>query len=579
MAQTREERGPSIEKRLDAVNAATITARNTTTAMLVLAITLAATVVATDDFAILLGTVKVLPELGVELPVVVAFLVAPPVFIFLHANVLLQLEVLAERLRSFYEAIPYGSDATWADLVHGFAFTQFHRPPPATTVEKSFLSPDRLHRFFLWIIIWSSIIAAPILLLISIQISFVRFQSVYISIFHAVIVTIDLVFLIWHYFSVRRYIESAPILPLDRILGAQLVKWLSRGVVILAAVLVGAIIWTQAMPPGWYDARHYRFYSVGFDHDPRDIRRDKFDPWPTAGDLIRWKERAGVLDVLCAEVKWGCRFINLPFRTLVNIAAKPSLLDVGLFLGYRRFRYADFRESRLQGVDFRFSNLTGANLHKAHLQNAILSYANLQGTDLSEAHLESAQLEHAKLGCSKLHSSSEERCVDLRRAHLLRANLKGASLNGADLSGSNMDGADISGAWLIGVNLVGANIQNLKCDEYTVLWPNTDVGSELACQAGLRLPSAVKLNKHLLTQARGNVVLTISIAETIISASQTYKSSQIRSDKLRKLLAAAADCFLNKRFEYDSEQIRVQLELVREDWLSEAVCPTPDGAS
>jgi uncharacterized protein YjbI with pentapeptide repeats len=144
-------------------------------------------------------------------------------------------------------------------------------------------------------------------------------------------------------------------------------------------------------------------------------------------------------------------------------------------------RRADFRQANLQGVNFRFANLAGADFRKkanlaearfkeatvdnarfeeANLRNATFADASMRGVDLLKANLTGADFTNAKL--TELPAADETQ--QPKPARLSLTNLTGAKflnarLGGADLSGAVLRGADFTGADLDRVNLKGADLE------------------------------------------------------------------------------------------------------------------------
>lgn len=155
-------------------------------------------------------------------------------------------------------------------------------------------------------------------------------------------------------------------------------------------------------------------------------------------------------------------------------------------------RRADFRAARLRGVNFRFADVSGADfrsktqqpvpqytdltearfkqakaegtkfkeaiLHIANFSEAKLSGADLEGADLTGADLSQAILKPQSISDTPGVEGKPTRLVNAR---LDRANLKGADLTGADFTGASLreakfDGAKLDGAILTNADLTGA---------------------------------------------------------------------------------------------------------------------------
>ncbi len=217
--------------------------------------------------------------------------------------------------------------------------------------------------------------------------------------------------------------------------------------------------------------------------------------------------------ILCAEVRFGCRFLSVTNRPIVSkvwddeafveLRAGSDLNQTrkaaiqGVVLIGRNLRFADLHGSELFAADMTGADLTGANLNgaklqqaffgggarlqgvalvKAQLQGAILWDAQLQGAFLMEAQLQDANLLNAQLQGANLTEAQLQGVfmpnVKMQGATLWEAKLQGATLHfahleGADLLEAQLQGADLWHAYLQGAalnqtQLQGANLQNAQ---------------------------------------------------------------------------------------------------------------------
>jgi uncharacterized protein YjbI with pentapeptide repeats len=225
--------------------------------------------------------------------------------------------------------------------------------------------------------------------------------------------------------------------------------------------------------------------------------------------------------VFCPSLRWGCRYLRVDHRTLVDHVwddkamadlrrggadqAKLAAIE-GVVLRERSLRFAVLDESslfaadligadlrqaslqnaglpgaklvraRLEGADLTEAQLQGARLTEAQLQGAQLAEAQLQGADLTEAQLQGAQLDGAQLQGADLTSAqlqgaalafAQLQGADLTRAEFQGAQLAGAQLQGAMLGGAHLEGAlpdyaRLQGAWLDGTQLQGASLDHVQ---------------------------------------------------------------------------------------------------------------------
>lgn len=151
-------------------------------------------------------------------------------------------------------------------------------------------------------------------------------------------------------------------------------------------------------------------------------------------------------------------------------------------------RRADFRAARMRGVNFRFANLAGADFRnkaevgeadltearffeataegakfkKAILRNANFGKAHLRGADFSEADLTGADLTGADLRpLEPPDPKGTPKPAVLAKAVLNGANLMRADLRGADLRGASLRGVNLADADLDEAKLQGADLENV----------------------------------------------------------------------------------------------------------------------
>lgn len=122
-------------------------------------------------------------------------------------------------------------------------------------------------------------------------------------------------------------------------------------------------------------------------------------------------------------------------------------------------RGTDLRRANLSGANLIGARFDGADLRNAHVRGAIMSAADLidverigldaHGPNFKDAKLQSVDFTHAELmGANFFHldlTRAKLIAADLTRAELGEAVLSGAQLDHANLTGANVDGADLSG--------------------------------------------------------------------------------------------------------------------------------------
>lgn len=436
------------------------------TAGLYLAVTVGGT---THEQLVREGGVR-LPLLDAQMPIAGFYVVAPLLFLVLHFNLLVQLRLLAEKLRRFEGAV---GRLPQADAQHGerallsaFPFVQTVAGP----------RDDPTLAALLQLTIWLTTALAPLLVLLGVLIRFLPYHSEPITWLHRGAIALDLALLLalWPGCLWRGEAEAGAGRPPRGAAGAR--AFLGALACLLLACLLVATL------PGEPLERALRPL-------PRAETEDGRRPfWPTALLLER-------------PTSPFARNLRLHEAELVSeSAASATRLD----LRGRDLRFADMTGARLARADLRalpyerpsgegapgppacsplpagapVARLEGAKLRwgsarEALLSEARLSGADLQGTDLSGASLSAADLRGADLSDARLQGANlEGACLNgasLRRADLAGAELRGASLVGADLHGARLIEADLSGARLQGAALTEARLWGVGADDGTDL--------------------------------------------------------------------------------------------------------------
>lgn len=122
-------------------------------------------------------------------------------------------------------------------------------------------------------------------------------------------------------------------------------------------------------------------------------------------------------------------------------------------LGEADLRRADLHDARLYDTDLDRARLNSADLRRANLERAAL-----QGSDLSEADLTGATLKAADLSPFTKDPAGAAQPSKLVKAHLRGADLSGADLTGADLTGADLRAVNLTGTALKGAILDGADL-------------------------------------------------------------------------------------------------------------------------
>ena len=501
---TREAKHARLRSLTDSINDTARMARNSLSLLLIVALYLFLTLISSTDENLLHNRQVVLPQVGGSISVAQSYIFAPLIFLYLHAQLLFQLTVLAGKVRTFEVALKEEFPDTVApnmqekveakreecrDWLSAFAFVQLFRLPSGVPHTSKVLA-------------WFGIEAVPVVLLFVLDLSFVRYQSDWITWEHHIIFVIDLVFLAWFNWQVFG--------------GGLLVLWMN--LTSFFRTLYERIAQRPGQPgtssrersprterwpwkilePAWGAAVFCMALLLIFaahppSFHPETVREDRWGIWgaheglweavlpdgkspfsenpfvedlsenPLVGDQWGFQGihggfwKAVLLDgenpLDAGPCKWwrfACRYLDASRKRLVRtqtheMSDKPGDESFATIdLSGRSLRFANFQSAQLQGAGLLLARLQGANLGSAQLQGADLQAAQLQGVDLQEAQLQGANLQFARLQ---------------------GANLQEAQLQGADLQFARLQGADLSRVQLQGANLRYAQLQDVEFEK------------------------------------------------------------------------------------------------------------------
>jgi hypothetical protein len=368
---------------------------------------LIATSLATNDNDLLLQHTTPIAQIGVQVPVIFSFAIAPVVFLFLHVYTLVRYDMLAANLRQFRTDMQVWV-TTEADrercrrLLSNVEFVQIYTAPRNSALY------SRLYR----IVVWAMLAWFPVTTLIVVQISSLRYQSDVATRIQQICIVLDVILLIWFFY--RQHRRGG--LPSNASSG-----WVQYSIFVLLSLVLITLDLCYLNVPGPTEETVF-------------VNKELMEGRSVPKLSEAYKQPLDLL--LCPTLHWGCRYLTLDHRTLIGqvwipqaIASlraedqtnvKKSLSEIeGVFLQDRNLRFARFDESRLYAAD---------------LMGADLSHASFTGTRLAGANLSRANLSHADFYRAQLSG------VDLFAADLSDANLDSATLSGASLSGANLSG-------------------------------------------------------------------------------------------------------------------------------------------
>jgi hypothetical protein len=160
---------------------------------------LLATAISTTDEDLLLQHTISVSQIGVQVPVVFSFAIAPAVFLFLHVYTLIRYDMLAANLRQFrtdlqVSVLSEADRERCRQLLSNVEFVQARTAPLGSALR------SRLYRLVAWLVL----AGFPVLTLIAVQISSLRYQSITVTRTQQVCIVLDLMLLVWFFYRQRR---------------------------------------------------------------------------------------------------------------------------------------------------------------------------------------------------------------------------------------------------------------------------------------------------------------------------------------------------------------------------------------
>jgi uncharacterized protein YjbI with pentapeptide repeats len=418
-----------------------------------------------------------LPFLNVDLPLVAFFVLAPALFLIVHAYVLLQVALLAGKVGVFDVQLLQAQikdPAVQADALR--------RQLPSNIFVQLLAGPSDVRTGvmgrMLRLVAQISLAVGPVALLVLFQLQFLPFHRWEITWWHRIAVVLDIALLWTLWPSIARGATSW-------IAWRDLRQRWVAGIAVASFAPV-LLVFTLATYPGeWLDAMpSVPFVPTKWPQSKPEVTLSKGSAAapcaPGTGDTENTVEPTdaeikGEFQRLVALVKsmgWSSLYtlviagdVNPTTRHPTSLWPNSNRL---VLPGFDVMDQAKFdTEQKIENVSHTASLrgrylegavLCGANLRKvdftgARLRGALLNDARLQGALLDDANLQDAKLNKASLQGASLARA------ELQRAELNSASLQGAWLNNAELQGALFNSAGLQGASLINSKLHDASFQ------------------------------------------------------------------------------------------------------------------------
>jgi uncharacterized protein YjbI with pentapeptide repeats len=399
-----------------------------------------------------------LPFLNIELPLLTFFFLAPILFVIVHAYALVRLVMLTEKAKRYHEALHdperHISDAMRENL-------QWQLP---SNIFIQFLAgPSDIRRgLFGWslrAIAWTTLVIAPVLLLLMMQVQFLPFHSLLITWTHRLAMIADLILIrwLWGRMLSGRYLDAHPHFWGSFVENAFAIA-LSVSVILFATL-------SATIPGEWQESHFVRLDQLKVPISVHDLVFNSAVSDATGRRALPLSNTIVLADFnIYEELKIDdpdkVKGRDFVFRArgrdlrgaIFNFASLPKVDFEEADL-----RGAEFTNARLPEASFVYAQLQDAYFGGAQLQQASFENAQLQGAGFFEARLQgasfvSAHLQGASLYSTQLQGASVDR-AELQGASLIAAGLQGASLASASLQGASLRGAELQGASLNGAEL------------------------------------------------------------------------------------------------------------------------------
>jgi uncharacterized protein YjbI with pentapeptide repeats len=403
-----------------------------------------------------------LPFLGLELPLLAFFFLAPLLFLVAHAYTLVHFVMLGKKATLFNAALyaQYPRDApTQAESERNHEIRESIRRQLPSNIFVQVLAGARdvRHSGFgvlLRIIAWVTLVFAPIALLFELQVQFLPFHHLGLTWEHRVVLLLDMALIWWLWRKIFDRGGDAP----------PAARWRPTGVTIVAGALSAMTVWLSCslatIPGEWQTFTAYRPLHAMLFHglpDPSTHRPSS----PFSNILVL--PYLNVYDILKVDdpqkTGWREYLLSLRGRDLRGAIFDEAIMErtdaqsvqlLGASLNFVRMQASKLDEASLQGADFSYAQLQGASLLRAKLQGAKLDGAGLQGAKIELESLVGADLSFAQLQGANFRNS------DLRGADFTMATFRGTSF--ANLPGdiTQLQGAKFDKATLDTISLNGA---------------------------------------------------------------------------------------------------------------------------
>ena len=516
-----------------------------------------------------------LPFLGVDLPLVWFFALSPILFVIVHAYALTHFVMLAGKIGAFKETIK-GLDGE-AD--------QIRRRLPSNIFAQFLAGPADIQHgglgVLLRLIAWTTLVVAPVLLLLFLQAQFLPYHLEWITWVQRIAVLADVVILWALWPAVLAGESEIAVAPPQRvkrfarqlslIFGPLLLLFVFQALLrnhffdairwlVLIDFIVIFVLWPTfagvARAMLWRSLRPHTFLiafgglSVAFaffvatfpggflgefNRDTRWIPANKLTAMLGAVDGAGKPVATSVYHLIFAgEVDEISRRPRSPFYTSLLLigfdALEVSKIDsedkLKLAKSTLLARGRNMRGARFDFADLRKSDMSGADLReasffKSKMQESILERADLRNSNLALAQFDGASFDKAHLEGTLIH----------------RTQLFGASFVGANLEGAYFRSTRLDGAWLVYTHLEGARFLNSELKSTVFLKPHLEGANVINSHLDGALIDEAELQGVLLKNStidgaivRNSCVLSSSFVDTDVTKNTILRGNKSNTE-------------------------------------------------
>ena len=418
------------------------------------------------------------PFLNVDLPLRAFFSLAPLIFLTIHAYTLVNFVMLGEKAKWYHAELKRQIPGDYEDGSGRNVAEErdrLRRQLPSNIFVQFLAGPKDMREsafgLLLKLIVWSTLVVAPILLLLLMEMKFLPYHdAAVIWLIRGVLCAdIGLVWWLWHAVLLGRGDERT----------AQ--PWMSSRVpyALASTAIVFFSVMVATFPGEPLNAYLSDWWGVG------SLQRGIFHPNETAK-----RGRGFFSDTLVLRAFDILQVLKID--DLNKVESRPFVFSAH----GRDLRGAVFDSATLSRVDFGSANLEGASFSRVQMRQTAFLCANLASASFDLAQMQGASFRAAELRRSTF------RFAQGAGAFFDGARMTGACLNEAVLPGASFNNADLRNAWLKAALLDGASFGNnfqkqATCERrpeiYADLTTADLTGSSLRAVsfAGARLQNAV----------------------------------------------------------------------------------------